>query len=68
MVGLFAGGVIDRKTAQGLESKALVPITYSVTLLVSDLSVPRLPVLANEAHNWIVTRTKLVYMEFFAPG
>lgn len=70
MVGLFVGGVIIRQ----LRVWSQMPwfqswlFTYSVTLLGSDLSVPQLPVLENEANNRIVTRTKLVYIEFFAPG
>lgn len=70
MVGLFAGGVIIRQLRVWSQRPWFQSwlFTYSVTLLVSELSVPRLPVLGNEAHNWIVTKTTLVYTEFFAPG
>lgn len=70
-VGLFVGGELTRRLRVGSQRPWFLSwlFTDSVTLLVSDLSVPPwLPVRENEANDRRVTRTKLVYVEFFAPG
>lgn len=33
-------------------------LTYSVTLHVSDFSVPQFPLLEHEANDWVIVRTQ----------
>lgn len=63
MAGRFVGGargVLMGSTGHGVQMPWFQPwlLTYSVTLHVSDFSVPQCPLLEHEANDWVIARTQ----------